>query len=66
MPARDTSEAHRVATPLELLFDLCFVVAIARAGTLLHHSISEHHVAHGVFGFVMVFFAIWLGPAFRV
>ncbi|MEV8512426.1 hypothetical protein [Dactylosporangium sp. NPDC051484] len=29
MRARDTRETHRVATPLELLFDLCFVVAIA-------------------------------------
>ena len=27
--ARDPKENHRVATPLELLFDLIFVVAIA-------------------------------------
>ena len=27
--ARDTAEHHRAATPLELLFDLVFVVAIA-------------------------------------
>lgn len=29
---RDPEEAHRAATPLELLFDLIFVVAIATAG----------------------------------
>jgi low temperature requirement protein LtrA len=59
MRARDSRESHRVATPLELLFDLCFVVAIAQLGQLLHHSISEHHVAHGVSSYLMVFFTIW-------
>ncbi|MFI5908694.1 low temperature requirement protein A [Dactylosporangium sp. NPDC051541] len=59
MRARDRHEPHRVATPLELLFDLCFVVAIAQLGQLLHHSITEHHVAHGVVGFVIAFFAVW-------
>jgi low temperature requirement protein LtrA len=59
MLARDSNEPHRVATPLELLFDLCFVVAIAQLGQLLHHSVSEGHAAHGIAGFLMVFFAIW-------
>ncbi|MEV6928582.1 low temperature requirement protein A [Dactylosporangium sp. NPDC051485] len=59
MRARDSREAHRVATPLELLFDLCFVVAIAQLGQRLHHAVAEDHVLHGVAGFVMVFFAIW-------
>ncbi|WP_433084760.1 low temperature requirement protein A [Dactylosporangium sp. CA-052675] len=59
MRARDSHEAHRVATPLELLFDLCFVVAIARLGQLLHHSVAEHHVAHGIAGYLMTFFAVW-------
>ena len=31
MRARRPDEAHRVATPLELFFDLCFVVAVAQA-----------------------------------
>jgi low temperature requirement protein LtrA len=30
MSARSPHEAHRTATPLELLFDLVFVVAIAQ------------------------------------
>jgi len=31
MRPRDTAEAHRAATPLELLFDLVSVIAIATA-----------------------------------
>ena len=31
MTARDPHEPHRASTPLELLFDLCFVVAVAQA-----------------------------------
>ena len=59
MTARSPHEAHRVATPLELFFDLVFVVAIAQAASSLHHAVSEAHVAHGLIGYVMVFFAIW-------
>jgi low temperature requirement protein LtrA len=59
MRPRPADEPHRVATPLELFFDLCFVVAVAQAALPLHHSISEHHVAHGVTSYLMVFFAIW-------
>jgi low temperature requirement protein LtrA len=59
MRARATDEPHRAATPLELFFDLCFVVAVAQAAAPLHHSIAEHHVAHGVQSYLMVFFAIW-------
>ncbi|MBN6041826.1 low temperature requirement protein A [Amycolatopsis sp. 195334CR] len=59
MRARDTEEPHRVATPLELLFDLCFVVAVAQAAVGLHHGIAENHIGEGVLSFLMVFFAIW-------
>ncbi|MGW4212649.1 low temperature requirement protein A [Lentzea sp. NPDC004789] len=58
--ARDTAEAHRVATPLELLFDLSFVVAVAQAAASLHHAVSENHIGHGVLAFCMAFFALWL------
>ena len=34
MLPRDTKEAHRAATPLELFFDLVFVIAIAAAAAL--------------------------------
>ncbi|ANZ18133.1 low temperature requirement protein A [Streptomyces noursei] len=60
MRARSREEAHRAATPLELFFDLCFVVAIAQAGRQLVHALAEGHPGHGVVGYLMVFFAIWL------
>jgi low temperature requirement protein LtrA len=59
MPARSPHEAHRVSTPLELFFDLVFVVAIAQAAAGFHHAIAERHAAEGVLSFLMVFFAIW-------
>src|SRR2546430_3156975 len=59
MVARDTREAHRVATPLELLFDLCFAVAVARAAAQLHHDLSAGNVGQGMLGYATVFFAIW-------
>ncbi|MCW2915613.1 MAG: low temperature requirement protein (LtrA) family protein [Actinomycetia bacterium] len=36
-------EPHRVSSPLELLFDLTFVVAIAAVTTQLAHSIAGGH-----------------------
>ncbi|MER7457686.1 low temperature requirement protein A [Micromonospora sp. NPDC126480] len=59
MVARRTDEEHRSATPLELFFDLCFVVAVAQVAANLHHEISAGHVSHGVLRYLMVFFAIW-------
>ncbi len=59
MGRRDTEESHRAATPLELLFDLCFVVAVSQAGTQLNDALSVGHYQSGIVGFFMVFFAIW-------
>jgi low temperature requirement protein LtrA len=59
MRARSPNEPHRAATPLELLFDLVFVVAIAQAAAAFHHSIADQHAAEGLVGFLMVFFGIW-------
>ena len=59
MRPRSPHETHRAATPLELLFDLVFVVAIAQAAAAFHHSISEAHAAEGLVGFLAVFFGIW-------
>jgi low temperature requirement protein LtrA len=58
MQPRDPHEEHRVATPLELFFDLVFVVAIASAAAQWHHGLAEGHLGDLV-NFVMVFFAIW-------
>jgi low temperature requirement protein LtrA len=46
MTARSPHESHRAATPLEILFDLVFVVAIAEAAGGLHHAITAAHVQH--------------------
>jgi low temperature requirement protein LtrA len=59
MVARDATEPHRASTPLELFFDLCFVVAVAAAATQLHHAEGEAHVTSGLPSYLMVFFAIW-------
>jgi low temperature requirement protein LtrA len=60
MLSRDTDEEHRASTPLELFFDLCFVVAVAQASGRLHHALlSDNGIGHGVGNFLMVFFAIW-------
>ena len=59
MSGRSTEEQHRSATPLELLFDLCFVVAVAQAASALHHALGEHDIGRGVLGYAAVFFAIW-------
>jgi low temperature requirement protein LtrA len=59
MRGRDEDESHRAATPLELLFDLVIVVAVAVAAGALHHGIAEDHVAGSVLSYVMTFFAIW-------
>ncbi|MGW0944042.1 low temperature requirement protein A [Streptomyces sp. NPDC002623] len=59
LTARGRNEVHRVATPLELFFDLCFVVAIAQAGVQLVHSVAESHAGEGILNYAMVFFTIW-------
>ena len=59
MVARATDEEHRSATALELFFDLCFVVAVAQAASVLHHEVAADHVGGAVVGYASVFFAIW-------
>ena len=56
---RNPEEAFRTSTPLELFFDLCFVVAVAQASASLHHELVEGHIADGVVGFLMGFFGVW-------
>lgn len=56
---RDPHEEGRTASPLELFFDLVFVVAVALASQHLHHFESDAHFSTGLVRYVMVFFAIW-------
>lgn len=59
MSGRDPAETERTSTPLELLFDLCFVVAVSQAAGSLHHDLVEGQIGHGVLNYLVVFFAIW-------
>ena len=44
---RDPKEAHRAATPLELLFDLTIVVAFSTAADELAHFVADGHAWAG-------------------
>ncbi|WP_286690420.1 MULTISPECIES: low temperature requirement protein A [unclassified Aeromicrobium] len=59
MRPRDPDEDGRVASTLELFFDLVFVVAVSVASVQLHHQLTEDHVVDGLVSYAMVFFAIW-------
>ena len=59
MVARRPDEAHRASTPLELLFDLCFVVAVSQATAGLRQALSEGQLGTGALNYLFVFFAIW-------
>ena len=60
MGGRDPHEEHRTATPLELLFDLTFVVAFGIAADELAHYLVEEHVKAGLLGFTLgTFSVIW-------
>ena len=58
MRGRDPHEAHRAATPLELLFDLTFVISFGIAASQLAHALAEAHYAAGLLGFGFASFAI--------
>jgi len=58
MSGRDPHERHRAATPLELLFDLTFVVAFGISASEFAHLLAEDHVGAGLKGFGFATFAI--------
>ncbi len=58
MSGRDPHEAHRAATPLELLFDLTFVIAFGVSASELAHQLAEGHVSAGLAGFAFSTFAV--------
>lgn len=59
MVPRSRGEAHRVATSLELFFDLCFVVAVGQAGRQLALALGEGHLRQALIGYLFCFFAVW-------
>ena len=48
MSGRDPHEPHRVATPLELLFDLTFVIAFGVAASEFAHTLVTGHIGAGL------------------
>jgi len=58
MGGRDPHEENRVATPLELLFDLTFVAGFGLAASHFAHGIAEGHYAAALIAFGFASFAI--------
>jgi len=64
MVGRDPAEDGRASTPLELLFDLTFVIAFGAAADQLAHALADDHVVGGVLAFCLAAFAVawaWIG-----
>lgn len=58
--ARSIEESHRAATPLELFYDLIYVIAIASVAAELHHALSGwHHVLTSIGLYLFIFFCVW-------
>ncbi len=57
---RDPHEPGRVASTLELLYDLTFVVAVGVAASHLAQTVGAGHVGWGVAGFVFAMLAIFI------
>ncbi|MFJ8388840.1 low temperature requirement protein A [Streptomyces sp. NPDC094438] len=74
MTGRDPKEHGRVSTPLELLFDLTFVVAVGTAASQFAEMLAAGHAAQAVTAFVLAMFAIsvawisfsWFASAFGI
>jgi low temperature requirement protein LtrA len=59
MTARDVRQPHRASSPLELLFDLTFVVAISQVSSRFAHAAEAGHPVEYIAILCMIFFAIW-------
>ncbi len=72
MTGRDPQERHRGATPLELLFDLTFVVAFSQISSQAAHALELGHLSTMFVGFGFAIFAVswawinysWLASAY--
>ena len=59
MSSRDPTQGHRGSSPLELFFDLTFVVAVAQAGSAFQRGLVGNEAGAVLTGYPLVFFAIW-------
>ena len=72
MTGRDPEQPHRAATPLELLFDLVFVVAFSQVGAQMAHYLELGHTSTALLGWWFGTFAVvwawinysWLASAY--
>lgn len=72
MTGRDPLQAHRSATPLELLFDLTFVVAFSQISSQTAHHLEAGELGTALGGFAFCGFAVswawvnysWLASAY--
>src|ERR1700712_4215053 len=72
MVGRDPREPGRASTPLELLFDLAFVVAFGQAADQLAHLVAAGHIAPALGAFAFAMFSVcwawinfsWFASAF--
>ncbi len=58
MGGRDPHEKHRPSTPLELFFDLTFVIAFGVAGSQFAHAVAENHFWPGLLAFAFAMFCV--------
>src|SRR3954468_15520844 len=59
MQGRSIDEAHRGSSPLELLYDLTFVVAVSSVSAQLADGVGSGGGLQPIVPYLMVFFAIW-------
>ncbi|MGP3536212.1 low temperature requirement protein A [Microbacterium sp. RD1] len=58
MSGRDPRQADRAPTPLELLYDLTYVIAFAAAADQLAHHLGEGEITSAVGAYVFAIFAV--------
>ncbi len=58
MSGRDPAERGRSATPIELLYDLTYVIAFAAAAEELAHGVSQGHVWPALGAYAFAIFAV--------
>ena len=58
MAGRNPHESHRVATPLELFFDLTFAISFALAASQFAHAFADGHFQGALLGFGFASMAI--------
>jgi low temperature requirement protein LtrA len=59
MSGRDPHEKRRPSTPLELLVDLTYIVAVARAALELRDSLGVGHTGHALGSYCLIFYGLW-------